>query len=69
MVDLGITISIQGNVTTLARMANFLRDLRDQGVDFSVTLSQGDWQQTYATSQEWHDAIRSPTLGPFDEVP
>jgi hypothetical protein len=43
-------------------LAPFLRDLRDAGVNFSLTLSHGDWSQTYTNGE----GLFSPFLESHD---
>jgi hypothetical protein len=51
MVDLTVTLVIEGQLGHLAQLAPFLRDLRDAGVNFSLTLSDGNWSETYTNGE------------------
>jgi len=55
MPDLSITLTIKGQLGQLADLAPFLRDLDAQGVQYTLTLSEGDWQRTYTSN--WREAL------------
>lgn len=55
--DVSVTISIRiaAGLVEIGSLANFLSDLREQGIKYDLTLSDGERERTYTS--EWREAL------------